>query len=306
MANTLTAYTPELWAETNVQILREKIVLPNLVRRDFSADLAEAGDTVNTRRPAKLTTNNFTSAGQVTTQNLTAANIPVTLNQHKEVTFEVTDREASRSFKNIIEEFMDPSMLAISNDVDTAIASEYANFDVSATVASAAGWDAAIRAARTTLNNQLVPEDGRSLVLSNDDEGSLLADDKFVKVNESGDGGQALRNGMVGRLYGFDIFRATNIQSVGSPVLRKNMAIHKNAIAMVIRPMATADSSTPGVNQAIGSDDEASLAVRMTMSYQHLYLKTLVTFDILYGIKTLEDVSGITQVDSAMVLNAGF
>lgn len=306
MANTLTAYTPEFWALLNVDILRETIVFPQLVRMDWSADLAEAGDTVNTRRPAKLTTNDFTNAGQVTVQNLNAANIPITLNQHKEVTFEVTDREQSRSFKNIVDEFMEPSMLALGNDIDTAIASEYANLAVTINITNAADLPAKLRATRTQLNKNLVPQTDRSVVLSDDDEGALLENSQFTKVNEAGDGGQALRNGQIGRLYGFDLFRCSNVQAVGSPAVRQNIALHKNAIAMVNRPLSPAKGDTPGAVQAIGSNPESGLSIRMTHSYQHTYMKTLVTFDVLYGVKTLEDVVGIAQVDSAIVLTAAF
>jgi hypothetical protein len=309
MANTLTAYTPEFWSALNVDILREKIVLPNLVRRDWSPELAEAGDTVNTRRPAKMTTNDFTYNGQITVQNLSAANVPITLNQHKEVTFEVTDREASRSFKNIVDEFMDPAMLALANDVDTAIASLYtdiagASASTTLTAASAAAWDATIQSARTTLNRNLVPTGDRYLVLSDDDEGALLSIDKFVKVNESGDGGRALRNGEIGRLYGFDIFRASNIVQVGSPLVRKNLAFHRDAFAMVMRPLATALGQTPGAVQTVGSDSDAGLSLRFTRSYSHTYLKTVVTFDILYGLKTIEAATSIDDVDSALIINA--
>ena len=63
MANTLTAFTPELWSRTSLDILREKVVMPKLVRVDFSTDLAQAGDTVNTRKPATMTTNWRPSSG---------------------------------------------------------------------------------------------------------------------------------------------------------------------------------------------------------------------------------------------------
>src|SRR6185369_14191094 len=87
MANTLTAYTPELWSRKSVAILREKIVMPGLVRRDFSVDLAQAGDTVNTRKPAKMTAADVNPVTGVAVQDVSATNIPITLNKHKHTTF---------------------------------------------------------------------------------------------------------------------------------------------------------------------------------------------------------------------------
>ncbi|MDR3080540.1 MAG: P22 coat protein - protein 5 domain protein, partial [Streptomyces sp.] len=62
---------------------------------------------------------------------------------------------------------------------------------------------------RTKLDRANVPTEGRYAVVSPEFTGSLLKDDRFVRVDASGtDSG--LRNGIVGRAAGFDILQSNN------------------------------------------------------------------------------------------------
>ena len=137
MANTLTALTPTIWSRKGVALLREKIVMPNLVRVDFSTDVAQFGDTVNTRKPAELSANNVNTITGVTVQNVSATNIPVTLDQHKDATFQISDREAGRSFVNLVDMFLDPAMLAIANQLDSDLLGLYTDISTEVTYTSA-------------------------------------------------------------------------------------------------------------------------------------------------------------------------
>lgn len=301
MANVLTAYTPELWSRKSVALLREKIVMPQLVRVDFSPDLAQAGDTVNTRKPANLTASPVSTSTGVTVQDVSATNIQVTLNQHKDSSFRISDREAGRSFMNLVTEFLDPAMLAIANEVDTDLLGLYTDLTTipaisGAALDAAADWRNAPSTARTRLNAAKAPTNDRYLVLSDDDEGLLGNLDLLTKVNESGTD-RTLRNGEVGRLRGFDVFRASNVISTGSPAVRHNIAFQRGCFAFVSRPMATATGMSPGAHQTNAIDPDAGLSVRITISYNAQLLTTQVTVDILYGVKTLDANLGV-KLDS--------
>lgn len=304
MPNVITAYTPELWSRKSVMMLREKMVMSQLVRVDFAEDLRQYGDTVNTRKKATMTTNAVSTTTGVTVQDVTATNIQVTLNQHRDATFRISDREATRSFGNLVDEFLDPAMLAIANHVDTSLLGLYTDLTTVTAISgsdldAAADWRNAPNTARTRLNAAKAPEAQRYLVLSDDDEGLLGNLDILSKVNESGTD-RTLRNGEVGRLRGFDVFRATNVVSTGSPAVRHNVAFQRNCFALVVRPMATATGQTPGAIQTRASDPDAGLSVRITMSYNATLLSTQVTCDILYGVKTLDANLGV-KLDSTAV-----
>lgn len=289
MANTLTAYNPTVWSRRGVDILRKKIVFPNLVRRDFSTDVAQFGDTVNTRKPATFVANDVSPTTGVTVQNASATNIAVTLDKHKDATFQISDREAGRSFANLVEEFLDPAMLALAVALDSGGLALYADVQSGNTInyVSAAAWATMVNSARTRLNVLDVPETDRRLVLSNDDDGQVSNLTILNQANTAGTD-QTLRKGLIGELKGFMTYRASNVVSVGSPAVRKNLAFHKNAFALVMRVPATATGATPGALQDVGIDPDAGLSIRTTISYNATLLATQVTCDIIYGWATLD------------------
>lgn len=73
-------------------------------------------------------------------------------------------------------------------------------------------------AARKLLSKQSVPMEQRSCLISPLQESEILAISEFVRVDESGDSaGSALRNGRIGRLFGFDVLvsaQATEVQAL--------------------------------------------------------------------------------------------
>ncbi len=251
MANSISAYTPIIWAQMGIAILAETIVIPKLVRRDFSTQVAQAGDTVNTRKPAKMTATDVDATLGVSVQDVSATNVAVTLDQHKNSTFKISDREASRSFENLVDEFMHPATLAIGNAIDKSCLALYTDIPTIIDVTSAGDWKAKINTARTRLNKQLAPIDPRYGVVADDDDGALANLDNILKVNEGGSS-QALREGIVGRLKGFNMSRSSNIINVGSPGVRHNLFFHQDAFALVSRVLSPATGSTPALQWMSG------------------------------------------------------
>lgn len=288
MANTITAFDPTIWSREGIAILREKIQMPKLVRRDFQNDLAQAGDVVNTRKPATMTAGDVDDTSGITAQDVSATNVAVQLNSHKHATFKIKDREASRSISNLVTEYLDPAMLAIANAIDRSLLGLYTDATLGVTLSSAGDWRTRMSTARVNLNKNKAPEDNnRSLVLSDDDEGALGNLDILSKVNESGSGA-ALREGSVGRVKGFNVYRSSNVLSIGSPAVRHNLAFHQDAIALVTRTLGTATGRTPGAEQTVAVSPDAGLSMRVTISYNHSLLSMLISVDLLYGVKTLD------------------
>lgn len=298
MANTLTAFNPTIWSRAGVAILREKIVMPRLVRTDFSPDIAQAGDTVNTRKPGKFTASDVSTTTGITVSDAAATNISIALNQHRHVAFRISDREQSYSIENLASRYLDPAMLGIANDVDSKLLALYADISSAITVSSAGDWKTKMNTARTKLNKNKVKMEQRYAVLSDDDEGAMAALDILSQVNTSGTD-QTLRQGIVGRYKGFDVMRDSNVISVNSPAVRKNILFQRDAFAFVNRPLAVAAGIAPGVMQAVGIDPDAGLSIRLTMAYNYTLLATQVIVDILYGVKTLDE-------QCAVILNASF
>ena len=55
---------------------------------------------------------------------------------------------------------------------------------------------------------------GMNFLVGPDSEAQVLSIDALTKVNEAGDGGAALRNAVIGRLFGFIFFMTQNVPSV--------------------------------------------------------------------------------------------
>lgn len=77
----------------------------------------------------------------------------------------------------------------------------------------------------------------------------------------------------------------TNVVSFG-PAGSYNLAMHKNAMTFVCRPLALPDPES-GVKCAVLSD--GGLSMRVTMQYQGIKQGMLITFDLLCGIKILDN-----------------
>ena len=177
----------------------------------------------------------------------------------------------------------------MANRVDIDLLGLYADVSTSVvTAASAGGWKTYLNSARLKLNKQKVKEEMRVMILSDDDESAVSALDLLSQVNTSGSS-QTLREGTVGRVKGFDVYRASNVIGVGSPAIRKNLAFHPDAFTLVTRVPATAAGRTPGAEQAVAQDQDAGLAMRTTISYNATLLGTQITCDMIYGVKTLDE-----------------
>jgi hypothetical protein len=95
---------------------------------DFEPVIAKFGDVVNTRRPGTFTAYRKTVTDQVTVQNATATNVAVPLNQQVHVSFMIMDGEESKSFKDLVQIYLAPAMLAQAQYVDKMVLGQYPRF----------------------------------------------------------------------------------------------------------------------------------------------------------------------------------
>jgi hypothetical protein len=218
MANALTAYNPQLWANESVAILVENLVTARLVHTDFKNLIAEHGDIVNTRKPAEFTAKRKGLTDDVDTQDATAVNIQVPLNQHWHTSFLLRDGELSKSFKDLKTEYLSPAITSIAQAVDKVLLGQAYQFiantegkfgDFSSTTAKGYILDV-----RKRMNINKVPSPGRNLLLTPNLETETLKLDLFLSADTVGDEGTALREASLGRKLGFDIFMVQNASSI--------------------------------------------------------------------------------------------
>ena len=222
-SNSLDPYIPELWAQESVAILVENMVISNLVHKDFSNEVANFGDIVHTRKPAEFTAQRKTNADNVTVQDASATDIQVPLDQHLHTSFMIKDGEESKSFKQLVVEYLSPAVISIAQALDKILLGEAHQF-----------WQNAegIRKGITTTNliQYLVEtrkrmninkayEAGRNMILTPTTEATALQISTFHEADKVGDEGSAMREASLGRKFQFNMFMCQNAPStVGIPV----------------------------------------------------------------------------------------
>lgn len=220
MANSIDAYIPQLWAMESLMILEDNIVAANLVHRDFENMLQSFGDTVNTRQPATFTAKRKGVDDNVTDQNATATNVAVKLDQHVHVSFVIKDGEMSKSFKNLVEEFLRPAIIAQAKMLDQIVLGQYGAFlhnqVPGALTMTSTNAKARILAARGLMNVNKVPESGRNFIWTPNSETQALNTDLFIGADSQADGGLAMREAVLGRKLGFTHYMS---QLAGAPTV---------------------------------------------------------------------------------------
>src|ERR1700756_5394461 len=117
--------------------LVSNLVMGNLVNRDYEPTLANAGDTVNVPIPPTLIANNIAEGGTVQTQNPSLGNAQIVLNTHAEATFQIPDVTKVLAVPDLLKIYMEPSVAAIAQRIETDLLSLYAGFNVNGAVGTA-------------------------------------------------------------------------------------------------------------------------------------------------------------------------
>lgn len=228
--NDIDAFIPEMWAQESLMILENNMVAANLVHRDFENEVAQKGDVVNTRKPAKFSMKRKGTNDNVTVQDATATNVPVKLDQHLHTSFLIRDGEESKGFQSLVDTYLKPAVLSIAEGVDQIVQNQVYKFMANSIgQAGTAVTKQTVIDARERLTQLLCPMEGRNLIITPNMEGALLNIADFVNAEKVGDDGTALREGSLGRKFGFNIFTAQQTPSVVNSAATASGAINNAA-----------------------------------------------------------------------------
>lgn len=277
-------FIPEIWAQQAMQVLRNNMVLANLVTRDSDVGAFAQGDTLHIPFPGTFVANDKAPGGNVTTQVPTDAEVVVILNKHKEVTFLIEDVPKVQANQDLMNRYLTNAIVPIAEQIENDLFALYAS--LTASVASASMTGAQILAGMLKLNQNKVRLQDRNLIISPGSQVKLLGDtalQSFFAFSEP----EAVRNGGIGRAYGFNIFMS---QLVPLATTYKNLAFTPDAFILAMRNLP--ESGNPGVDQMVVQDPESSLQFRQTVSYNPNALGVQVTLDVLYGVNVLRNAAG--------------
>lgn len=217
-ANDNTGSIDEQWVMATLMFLKSNMVASGLVKRDFESVIQDHGDIINVRRPNEFGMIRTQDGSNLETQDATGTKIQVPLDQWATVSFLINDGERSKSFANLVTEYLEPAAIALAKSVDRIVLGQVARL-LTYTAGELGAMDSTnaqefLVDVDKVLNDNECPPDNRNLILSTNAKAQLLKSSIVVEADKRGDEGSALRNASVGRIYNMATWMDQNVNSV--------------------------------------------------------------------------------------------
>lgn len=212
MANSF--YTTDKILSEAIMLLENELVFGNAVHTDAAKDLTKGealGDTVNIRRPTayKGQKNNIDITGY--REDIQQGKIPIKLDQTMTVPVQIGALERTFDFDRFSEDVLKPAMVTLKDDVESHIASKYADFyHFTGTPGTVPSTFKELGRMGAVLTDGAVPSSGR--VAFHGTDATLELADGLKNVYVQGVSKTAFEEASFGRYGGF-----TNYESVYAP-----------------------------------------------------------------------------------------
>lgn len=208
-------FVPEIWSASLLANLRANLVYgqAGVINRNYEGDIARAGDTVHITSFTDPSVRSYTKNTDISYDLLTDATQALLIDQQKYFGFTVDDIDRRQALPGFVDETTLGASYNLSAAVDTFLSGIMAsavpagNTLAPVTAPSASNAYQTLVNLRTALSKTNTPTPGRWVVVPPEFYGFLLQDDRFVRLDASGTT-EGLRNGMVGRAAGFDVFES--------------------------------------------------------------------------------------------------
>ena len=284
-------FIPELWSDEIIAAYKQNLVMANLVSK--MSFKGKKGDTLHIPKPTRGAAAIKAASTQVTLQAANESEIQVLVNKHYEYSRLIEDITETQALASLRKFYTGDAGYALAKQVDTdliklgrnakngtsavgTIAYEYAVIagdGVSAYTGTneSAITDAGLRKVIQTLDDADVPMDGRVLVLPPVARNVMMGLARFTEQAFTGEtgGGNTIRNGEIGNVYGVKVYVSTNCETA-TGAARIGMMFHKDAFVLA-----------------------EQMGVRSQTQYKQEYLGTLFTSDMLYGVAELRDEAAV-------------
>jgi N4-gp56 family major capsid protein len=301
-------FIPEIWSDEIIAAYEKSLVLANLVNRMPMA--GKKGDTLHIPKPTRGDANLKSADTAVTIIANTEDEVQVAIDKHYEYSRMIEDIVDVQALSSLRQFYTTDAGYALARQVDTDLfalgkkfdelngtndGADYVHphsffMDASATVAGSLQpyavntvvpadvfTDAAFRDAIKRLDDNDVPMDGRFFVVPPSVVETLRGLERYV--SDSFVSGRPVETGMIGSVYGIDIYVSTNC-------------------AIVETAAANSSSSVDTLSAILAHRDAMvfaeQLGVRTQTQYKQEYLGDLFTADTLYGVQVLRPEAALT------------
>lgn len=283
MANALGTLSSGTILTRALELVFTKRPILSKISLDLSAKEANKGDTVKSRIFTVPTVGNFPSAAT----DVTTTDVPVTIDQAKQVRHTFTSAELSSTKRNLVDEAAKPIAVAIANHmVDTLAALWTPTNFANETVEAVADADyVTLTKLRGALTGRGASDDGRIATVNGTAYGNMLVDPLCNRAAKS-TGADPIANGELSQLAGFEtIFEYPSMPTANNLI---GFAGTRDSLVLATRLPADPREVLPGapVGGAIGVITEPTTGLSI-MAVEWIDLATLsanVMLVWLYGV----------------------
>lgn len=214
MSNTLGVYNPIFYANEALIQLEKALGMAARVHRGYDEERksANAGETINIRRPSTFTAQDAPSSAQ----DLSTETVAMTLNYWREVKFSLTDKELALSEERIIADHIRPAAYALADDVDQKLAALYKDIPWYDDAQGSSSFLDLSNPYKTMFNNSVPMMDGMLHMMVDGVQQAYFQNlDVFKDASVRGTNRptDTLLRGSLGMANGFEVFGNQNVQS---------------------------------------------------------------------------------------------
>ena len=298
-------FIPEIWSDEIIAAYQKNLKMAPLVKR--IAMTGKKGDVIHIPKPVRGTATAKAAETQVTLIANTEQELTITVDRHFEYSRlieDIVEVQALNSLRQFYTEDAGYALaLQIDNDLHAAATgfgdgtlnlspavtggdyehtgcffnnagSTITQYTDDTVVAADVFNDAFLRGMIQKMDDNNVPMDGRNLVIPPSVRNTIMGIDRYVSSDFVS--GQATNSGLIGSLYGVDIYVSANCRTIENAAsnsaggdVRAALLFHNEAVVMA-----------------------EQMAVRSQTQYKQEYLSTLYTADTLYGVQVYRPESG--------------
>jgi N4-gp56 family major capsid protein len=305
-------FVPEIWSDEIIAAYQKNLKMAPLVKRISMT--GKKGDVIHIPKPTRGDANAKAADTAVTIIANTESELTVTINRHFEYSRLIEDIVEVQALSSLRQFYTEDAGYALAVQVDLdlhaagtgfgnggAIVFSPAETDYQHTgcffndngtttqytddtlVAGDEFTDAFFRDMIQKLDDNNVPMENRNLIIPPATRNAIMGIDRYVSSDFVSGG--TVNNGLIGNLYGVDVYVSANCRTIesaadntaGTVDTRAALLFHTEAVVMA-----------------------EQMAVRSQTQYKQEYLSTLYTADTLYGVQVYRPEAGfVLAVPSA-------
>ena len=296
-------FIPEIWSDEVIAAYQKNLKMAPLVKK--LPMTGKKGDVIHIPMPVRGSAAVKAENAQVTIQATAEQELQVTINRHFEYSRFIEDIVEVQALNSLRQFYTSDAGYALALQVDTDLmnaATGFGDGTLDLAAPSGADWensnayffdagnsttnlslfdaaggandvaagdnftDLGFRQAIKLMDDADVPMEGRVMVIPPVARNAIMGEDRFSSSDFVS--GQTVNTGLIGNLYGVDIYVSSNCPTLESNV-RGCIFMHRDAIVHA-----------------------EQMAVRSQTQYKQEYLSTLYTADTLYGVQVYRPEAG--------------